>query len=180
MRTTAPTALALQPRVQPETGTDGNGGETGMPATFEQAVAMFSVRGEPLLHAYLVSNTHLIRFEIGKIAIRVAPEAPRDLAMRVSRCLSEWTGRAWFVEDSREQGAPTLQEQRDAVAAARRAEALDHPLVRMALEAFPGAEVTDVRTVAATPTASGAAETLEPAPDEFDGFDPDDTDEDFI
>ena len=176
-----PTALALRPRIEPEIE-PRVAVEAGMPATFEEAVAVFSARGEPLLHAYLVNNAHLVRFEIGKIAIRVAPEAPRDLAMRVSRCLSEWTGRAWFVEDSREEGAPTLQQQRASAAEARRQEALAHPLVKLALEAFPGAEVTDVRTVAETPSAPEAADAIAPAPDddEFEGFDPEDTDEDYI
>ncbi|MEX2454002.1 MAG: DNA polymerase III subunit gamma/tau [Rhodospirillaceae bacterium] len=184
-RTNAPAALALKPLHDPRTLADETTGDPGMPATFEQAVAMFAARGEPLLHAYLVNNAHLVRFERGKIAIRVAPEAPRDLAMRMSRCLNEWTGRAWFVEDSREDGAPTLQQQRDAAALARREEALAHPLVRMALEAFPGAEVTEVRTVAEAPADGGAPDSLAPAPDEFEDMDPEDfdpaeTDEDFI
>jgi DNA polymerase-3 subunit gamma/tau len=177
-----PTALALRPRIEPEIAPQV-AAEAGMPATFEEAVAMFSARGEPLLHAYLVNNAHLVRFEIGKIAIRVAPEAPRDLAMRMSRCLSEWTGRAWFVEDSRENGAPTLQQQRASAAEARREAALAHPLVKLALLAFPGAEVTDVRTVAEASAAPAGPEAMAPAPDdddEFEGFDPEDTDEDYI
>ena len=170
----------MRPRRSPEILDDGDDTGSGMPTTFEEAVKMFAARGEPLLHAYLVNNVHLVRFEIGKIALRVTQDAPRDLAMRVSKCLSDWTGRAWFIEDSREEGAPTIQAQRDAAAAARREQALAHPLVRLTLEAFPGAEVTEVRSVSDPVADADEPEGLAPPPDEFEDFDPDDTDEDFI
>jgi DNA polymerase-3 subunit gamma/tau len=185
LQTDGPTALALQPDYIPSS--DDGSTEAGVPSSFEEAVAMFAANGEPLLHAYLVNNARLVRFEIGKIAIRVTEGAPRDLAMQMSRRLSEWTSRAWFVEDSREEGAPTLQQQRDDAAARRREEALAHPLVKMALEAFPGAEVTDVRSVVDGSAPEEAPAGLAPAPDEYldddfdpDTFDPDATDEDYI
>lgn len=185
-----PAALALQPHYPLEAP---SGGDTiGMPTTFEEMVAMFSARGEPLLHAYLVNNAHLVKYEIGKISLRVSEDGPRDLAKHLSKCLNEWTGRAWFIEASREEGAPTLQQQRDAEALRRREIALAHPLVQMALDAFPGAQVTDVRSVAETGGA-GAAGNSTDEPDGFepdysddfenfdpDNFDPDDTDEDYI
>ena len=76
-----------------------------------------AVNGEPLLHAYLVNNVHLVRFQIGKIALRRTEEAPKDLAMRVSRCLSDWTGRAWFV-DRRHQPRRLMPGRTQAVSAA--------------------------------------------------------------
>ncbi len=185
LQTDGPTALAVQPEYIPSS--DDGATEAGVPSSFEEAVALFAANGEPLLHAYLVNNARLVRFQIGKIAIRVTDGAPRDLAMQMSRRLSEWTSRAWFVEDSREEGAPTLQQQRDEAAARRREEALAHPLVKMALEAFPGAEVTDVRSVVDTAAPEAAPDGLAPAPDEFLDddfdpytFDPDATDEDYI
>ena len=184
-------SLAVKPRYEPGTG-DGD----GLPATFEEMVRLFAARGEPLLHAYLVNNVHLVKYRIGKISLRVSEEGPKDLARHLSRCLNEWTGRAWFIEASREEGAPTLQQQRDAEAARRREAALAHPLVRLALDAFPGAEVTEVRSVAEPDPADGAPQGLAPAPDDIaddgpdgiygyddfdpDRFNPDDTDEDFI
>ncbi len=185
LQTDGPTALALQPDYIPSS--EDASTEPCIPSSFEEAVAMFAANGEPLLHAYLVNNARLVRFEIGKIAVRVTEGAPRDLAMQMSRRLSEWTNRAWFVEDSRKEGGPTLQQQRDDAAARRREEALAHPLVKMALEAFPGAEVTDVRSVVDGSAPEEVPAALAPAPDENidddfdpDTFDPDTTDEDYI
>ena len=195
---TAPTAqtgaaaLALQTEIDPPAGED-----TGVPARFEDMVALFAANGEPLLHAYLVNNVHLVKFEIGKISLRVSDEGPRDLLQSLSRCLNDWTGRAWFIEASDEEGAATLQQQRDAEVEARRQTAISHPLVQQALAAFPGAKVDEVRPVAdrdaddadtagldAPPVDAGELG-FDPEyfdPDDFDPdrFDPDNTDEDFI
>jgi DNA polymerase III subunit gamma/tau len=185
-------ALALQPEVTPPAD-----GEPGIPANFEEMVALFATNGEPLLHAYLVNNVHLVKFEIGKISLRVSEEGPRDLAKDLSRCLKEWTGRAWFIEASQEEGAATLQQQRDAEIEARRQTAISHPLVQQALAAFPGAKVDEVRSVADREAEDADAAGLDAPPvdagelgfdpeyfdpDDFDPdrFDPDNTDEDFI
>jgi DNA polymerase III subunit gamma/tau len=195
---TAPTAqtgavaLALQTEIDPPAGDD-----TGVPANFENMVALFAANGEPLLHAYLVNNVHLVKFEIGKISLRVSDEGPRDLLQSLSRCLNDWTGRAWFIEASDEDGAATLQQQRDAEVEARRQTAISHPLVQQALAAFPGAKVDEVRSVADREAEDADAAGLDAPPvdagefgfdpeyfdpDDFDPdrFDPDNTDEDFI
>tara|TARA_R110002110_G_scaffold27701_2_gene100372 strand:+ start:4135 stop:6234 length:2100 start_codon:yes stop_codon:yes gene_type:complete len=193
----AAAALALQP--MPAVDDTFDGADAGIPRTFEDMIALFSANGEPLLHAYLVNNVHLVNYEIGKISLRVSDEGPRDLAKDLSRCLKDWTGRAWFIEASQEEGAPTLQQQRDAEVAARHAAAVAHPLVQMALEAFPGSKVAEVRSVADREAADDAAALpADPAmpgvpddlgfdpeyfdPDDFDPdrFDPDNTDEDYI
>jgi len=132
--------------------------------SFEQIVTMFEERREGILHATLVHHVHLVRFESGHIALRTEPEAPSDLATRVSKFLSEWTGDQWLVSLSEEAGDPTIREQLDAKEAARRGRATAHPLVQAALEAFPGATVEAV---------------TERVPEEFpDSADEDDTDDD--
>ncbi|MGY9018199.1 MAG: DNA polymerase III subunit gamma/tau [Alphaproteobacteria bacterium] len=132
--------------------------------SFEQIVAMFEERREGILHATLVHHVHLVRFESGHIALRTEPEAPSDLATRVSKFLSEWTGDQWLVSLSEEAGDPTIREQLDDKEAARRGRATAHPLVQAALEAFPGATVEAV---------------TERVPEEFpDSVDEDDTDDD--
>ena len=131
---------------------------------FEQIVAMFEDRREGILHATLIHHVHLVRFEPGHIALRTEPEAPSDLATRVSKFLSEWTGDQWLVSLSEEAGEPTIREQLDTKEAARRGRATAHPLVQAALEAFPGATVEAV---------------TERVPEEFpDSVDEDDTDDD--
>jgi len=117
---------------------------TAGPRDFEAVVALFEARREMLLHACLVNQVHLVRFEPGHIALRAEDGAPGDLAMRVSRMLSDWTGAQWLVSLSNDPGEPTLGAQRAAAADRRRGAAISHPLVQAALETFPGATVEAV------------------------------------
>ncbi len=137
-----------------------------LPMTFEQAVDLFRINGEPLLHAYLANNVHLVRFAVGRISLRITKDAPRDLARQVGQCLAEWTGRPWMVEDSSEEGAPPLRQQREAREKQRKDAALQHPIVRTALEAFPDAKVVDVRNVPPPADAGLADAEAVPLPDE--------------
>jgi DNA polymerase III subunit gamma/tau len=61
------------------------------------------------------------------------------------RRLQEWTGRRWMVAISRELGAPTIQEQANAAAAASMQGVRADPLVREVMNFFPGAEIVAVR-----------------------------------
>ena len=142
--TSGPTGLALKPEHVVEIELTSVS-ENTLPKTFEEMVALFSINGEPLLHAYLVNNVHIVKYEIGKISLRVSEEGPRDLAKHISRCLNDWTGKAWFIEASQEDGEPTLQEKKEVSAAASYEAAIAHPLVQKTLETFPGAVVVGVK-----------------------------------
>jgi len=113
-------------------------------ATYDDVVALFAARREGILHAALSGQVHLVRFEPGHIAIRAKEAAPSDLATRVSRLLTDWTGTQWLVSLSAEAGDQTLREQREAHEANRLGLAISHPLVQAALSAFPGATVEAV------------------------------------
>jgi DNA polymerase III subunit gamma/tau len=119
------------------------------PRSFDDAVALFAEKREGVLYAHLMNDVHLVRFEPGRIELRAEPAAPPTLANRIAESLTGWTGRRWVVGLSNEPGAPTLAQQRQAASEARRAAALDHPLVRAAMESFPGATVEAVRESAA-------------------------------
>jgi DNA polymerase-3 subunit gamma/tau len=99
------------------------------PKTFEEVVMLFGARREGILHALLLNNVHLVRFDIGRIEIN-APDTPRDFAAKLMGCLEKWTGRRWVVAlTSSEKGAHAAQ----------------HPLVAAVLAAFPGATIEAVR-----------------------------------
>jgi len=125
------------------------------PRSFEEAVALFKERGEPLLHSQLTLNARLVQFEPGRLEIRPTEQAPPDLAARVGKRLTEWTGRRWLVSIAGSGGAQTLREQTEERARSLRAELEQHPLVRAVLDTFPGAEIEAVR--------SATAETAAPA-----------------
>jgi DNA polymerase-3 subunit gamma/tau len=119
--------------------------ELAAPTSFREVVDLFEAKREGVLHGLLWNSVHLLRFEPGVIEIR-APGCPRDFASRLMELLGKWTGRRWVVSLSDQaQGEPTLAQQVAAVAAARKAKAAEHPLVRRVLELFPGATLEAVR-----------------------------------
>jgi DNA polymerase-3 subunit gamma/tau len=117
---------------------------------------LFAERREGVIYAHLVNDVHLVRFEPGQVELRLGAGAPATLANRIGECLTAWTARRWVVGLSNEPGAPTLRQSRDAAAASKRAAALDHPLVKAALQAFPEATVEAVRE---SPAAADVPET---------------------
>ncbi len=113
------------------------------PADFSALVRLFEAEREPLLAKHLHDDVRLVRYAPPHVEFRPLPGAGPDLAGRVSRCLSLWTGERWVVSLSEEEGAPTLRDVEIAAAEAARAEVLAHPTVHAVLEAFPNAELLD-------------------------------------
>ena len=115
------------------------------------------------LRTELEAYVHLVSFAQGRIELRLADQAPGDLANRLAQRLKEWTGRQWIISvNTDEEGASTLRD-------ARHAEVMAHPMVRKALDLFPGAEVTAIREPEPAP---------EPSPDEQAEEPPVDPDDD--
>ena len=161
-------------RTRPPEARRADGSETA-PAPrarddFAAVVAQFAERREAILHTHLINDVHLVRFENGRIEIRLDDKAPQDLANRLGACLSEWTGERWMVSVSNEEGGPTLAEQAARKAADERAAVAEHPLVKATLEAFPTGEIRAVRRRPAV-----VAESALP-PEGAVGYDPRDDD----
>ena len=131
-----------------------------MPRSFAEVVALFEERREALLRSQLSSQVHLVAFEPGRIELRLAEGAPRDLANRLGLLLGEWTGSRWVVAVSQMPGEPTLAEQEAQRGNALKSEVSAHPMVRAVLETFPGATISAVRErfVAAEPGSDGGAD----------------------
>ena len=163
-----PTAQ-LQPSVATEPATDA--ASAPAPGDFRGLVELFAARKEMDLYGHLYAGAHEVRYEPGRLEVRLRDGSPRSLASDVMRLLGEWTGRRWVVSVSGAVGQPTLQEQDRAETDQAIDAARQDPLVRSLLEAFPGAEITDVRR----PGDPG----LTPDADETDLIlDPDGADED--
>lgn len=88
-----------------------------------------------------------MRFEPGRVEFRPGEHAPPDLAHQLSTFLNAVTERRWVVTVSRQAGAPTLRQHEAEAKAHARAAAAEHPMVKAVLETFPGATITDVRSV---------------------------------
>ena len=131
---------------------------------FESVVDFVREMKEPILETNLRNNVHLVSFEPGLIELRLDEKTDRKLPNRLGALLSEGTGSRWMVSISEAEGAPTLNEQAVAADRDRRAEIERHPLVRKALDTFPGSEVREIRDLAAE--ASGASDELPGDPEE--------------
>ncbi|HVJ33532.1 MAG TPA: DNA polymerase III subunit gamma/tau [Terriglobia bacterium] len=163
-----PQALANAEREQPQ------------PQNFEAVVALFAERREAILHTHLQKDVHLVRFETGLIEFRPSPQAPRDLAARIGAKLLDWTGKRWMISVSGDQGAATLREQATARVAAAKEEAARHPFVKAVLQAFPGAQIDEVRdlTGGLVPDKAGPETKMPAAAIERDADSPADDDDD--
>ena len=127
-----------------------------MPESFEAVVELFGARREALMRTHLRNHVHLVSFAPGRIVVTTTPEAPADLAAKVGKLLGEWTGSPWTIEVSADEPPePTLRARADETARAAREDAISDPVVQAALEAFPGAQVEDVRQVEPAPAFDG-------------------------
>ncbi|HEY1796235.1 MAG TPA: DNA polymerase III subunit gamma/tau [Stellaceae bacterium] len=118
-----------------------------MPQDFPGVVALFDEHREVLTAAELKQFVRLVSFQPGRIEFRPAEGAPKHLATTLSRNLREWTGTLWLISTAGEnvEGAPTLRQQEEQRDSALKSEVANDPLVRAALEAFPGATIAAVR-----------------------------------
>jgi DNA polymerase-3 subunit gamma/tau len=114
-------------------------------STFEDVVALAALHRDIQLKLALERDVRLVRFEDGAIEFSPAPGASAQLAQVLMRRLQEWTGRRWIVAVASEAGAPSLKEVADEKARLAMNGVRADPLVRRALEIFPGAEIVAVR-----------------------------------
>ncbi len=112
------------------------------PRDLEAVVHLAEEAGEMMLASHLKRDLHLVRFEPGRVEFRPGERAPSSLAQDLGKFLAERTGERWMVTLSQAEGEPTLHERRLRENEKRRAAALEHPLVKATLEAFPGANVS--------------------------------------
>ena len=116
------------------------------PESFRALVDLFAGKREMTLRNHLYANVHLVSYEPGRLEFRPGESAPSDLPGQVLNRLREWFGTHWQVSVSREPGEATLAEQDKVAETAAYEQAAEHPVVRAALEAFPGAKIERVVT----------------------------------
>ncbi|WP_206513311.1 DNA polymerase III subunit gamma/tau [Pelagibacterium montanilacus] len=113
-----------------------------MPTSYEQLVALAAEKRDILVKHALESDIRPVSFEPGRIEISLVEGANQAIVSTLSGRLKDWTGRPWMVTISaRKVETPTLREQREADARTEQDQALSDPLVKAALEMFPGSEI---------------------------------------
>ncbi|MCY4610026.1 MAG: DNA polymerase III subunit gamma/tau [bacterium] len=116
-----------------------------VPQSFEAVLDLVERRREAILHSHLRHSVHLVSFAVGNIEIRLGKDAPRELPSNLARLLGAWTGMAWQVTPSTRDGAPTIALSEEQEKKALLEETAREPDLSRILEAFPGAEIVDVR-----------------------------------
>ncbi|MFV0293943.1 MAG: DNA polymerase III subunit gamma/tau [Paracoccus sp. (in: a-proteobacteria)] len=105
------------------------------------------MRDMPLLIA-VENHVRLVRYSPGRIEFEPTPDAPRDLAARLTERLRSWTGgQRWGVSVVNSGGGVTIAETRAEADAEARIRAEAHPIVQAALAVFPGARLISARRV---------------------------------
>jgi DNA polymerase-3 subunit gamma/tau len=137
--------------------------------TFDHVVGLIRDRRDMQLLLLVENNLRLARYSPGRIEFEPTPDAPADLAARLSARLQGWTGARWGVSVVSSGGAPTIAEDRDRDQNAARAEAMENPLVQAVMAAFPGTRIAEIRTAEQLVEAA-AVDALPEVEDEWDPF----------
>ena len=137
-------AAEAAPQAATEPAPQAAAGPRPRPETLRAIAALAEERRQPLLSAWLRTEVRPVRVTAGTVEIDCgrAPDG-RMLDLLRDR-LEEWTGERWMIALTDAGGEPTLDEQDEAAQEAADSAAADHPLVRRALDAFPGAQVRTV------------------------------------
>ena len=135
-----PQLVAPQPTIQPAV-------QAPDIRSFADVIALAEAHKEQVLRGELMRAVHLVSFQPGHLELRLAEGAPRDLANRISRFLTNATATRWMVTLAQSGGADTVGSQMDAQARDKREEIRRHPLVLSILETFPGAELEQVKQI---------------------------------
>ena len=140
--------------------------------TFPQVVELIRANRDVKLLVEIENYVRLTRYTPGRIEFEPAPGAASDLAARIAGRLQGWTGNRWVVSLVSEGGAPTISEVRDSDLRQAETTAMAHPMTQAILQAFPGAELVEIRTRDAM-TQDAAQDALAEVEDEWDPFDED-------
>ena len=132
------------------------------PRSFEEVVALARRAGEALFANHLARDVHLVRFEPGRIELRLGEHAPKRLANQLGELMETWTGQRWVVSLSQDSGAAPLRVQEEAEEARKRTALLDDPLVKAVLETFPEAEIVARRDAPQRDEAAEETPSIEP------------------
>ena len=153
----------LDSQEQPQLQATLKPSEKPRPETFEAVLALLrSLKEVRLVHA-LRSDVRPVRCQFGQLEFNPSPAAPGDLAGRLSKILEEATGHRWMVSVSSEPGEATLAEREAEAERAAYERAQNHPLVRTALETFPGAKLR--RVISGPPLSDQSDTTLNEDPE---------------
>src|SRR5690606_23342253 len=119
------------------------------PQSFEQVVALIGEKREVGLQMDVQRYVRPVAFKPGAITYESVEGAPVDLARKLASRLKDWTGRTWLIAANGQGGGETMIEVDRRKRAEERAAIEADPFVAAVMEAFPGARIGEIRTLAA-------------------------------
>jgi DNA polymerase-3 subunit gamma/tau len=137
------TARHLSPRISAAPRAQAAPG----PQSFDEVIALIDAKRDIALKLDVEQFVRPISFRPGAITFEPAPGAPANLAGRLVSRLKEWTGQPWLVAAEGGGGAESAREREKRREREVRAEVEADPFVRSVMEAFPGTEILEVRTL---------------------------------
>lgn len=119
------------------------------PQSFEQVVALIGEKREVGLQMDVQRYVRPVAFKPGAITYESLDGAPIDLARKLASRLKDWTGRTWLIAANGQGGGETMIEIDRRKRAEERAEIEADPFIVSVMEAFPGAKIGEIKTIAA-------------------------------
>ena len=117
-----------------------------VPHSFAEAYQLFGLKREAILQSQIFNFVHPVAFELGRMELRLAENAPRTLPNQMAEKLTDWTGQRWIVSLVSTGGEPTLAERDRDQQKAMLDEVAASPAVQQVLKSFPGAKIIDIKT----------------------------------
>ncbi len=118
------------------------------PQTFEQVVALIGEKREVGLQMDVQRYVRPVAFKPGAITYESLDGAPADLARKLASRLKDWTGRTWLIAANGQGGGETMIETDRRKRTEERAEIEADPFVVAVMQAFPGATIGEIKTLA--------------------------------
>ena len=113
--------------------------------SFKEVTDLFLQKKEILLFNNLFSHVHLVSFKKKRITLNPNEDAPKDLASKVGKLLTEWTGEKWHILMTQEKGEPTLEEKAEEKKQKVVKDLKQNIKVKEILNIFSGAKIEEIK-----------------------------------
>lgn len=115
----------------------------------DAVIALAEKNGNRALPSLIRAYVRPHSFGDNQIEIGLAEGAPQSFVGDLSEALKGWTGNRWLISVNPRADAQTLNELAAEREQARRSDATQHPTVKAILDQFPGATITQIRSLRA-------------------------------
>ncbi len=143
----SPVISAPQPREVPSTPSTPASLEITRINSFAEMVAMFEQNREGLMASMLKNDVRPVSFQPGRLELNPCGKLPQDFSEKLAQKLRTWTAQPWEIALTSNPGGATIAEEHKRRQEDLKAEVMQDPNVKMVLEAFPTAQLKQVKMV---------------------------------